>query len=108
MTPERVLAVTSGKVDPWENPVFADFVIVRDYLEERGFKTGFRVVYPQTETLPQFLPCFEALGYEDIVFNSWMTMPEKKRKDLAKRKGFWVKYDQAMNQIGKELFDDEF
>jgi hypothetical protein len=43
MTAKRMQLVEFRKVGPWEDPVFADFVIIPDFLEEIEIKTKFGI-----------------------------------------------------------------
>jgi tubulin polyglutamylase TTLL4 len=70
ITQSRSAQVEARTVNPWANPVFADFVMVRDYLEEVDIKTCFRLVYPRQEVIEAFAPCFDRMCYQDIVFNA--------------------------------------
>lgn len=101
MTTQRVKAVESGEVDPWDDPVFADFVIIRDYLEERQIESGFRMIYPLPETMEQYLPCFDKLSYQDIVFNAWITMSDERRHDVLRK--HWQKYVEEMALVNREV-----
>jgi hypothetical protein len=105
MTAKRVQLVESRKVDPWEDPVFADFVIIRDYLEELDIKTKFRLVYPTPQNLDTFLPCFDRLCYQDLVFNSWIVMSQERK--LAVLKKHFDRYQKKMGDVMKELFHVE-
>jgi len=35
---DRVTQVENGNLNPWDNPVFADYTIIRDFIEEMGLK----------------------------------------------------------------------
>jgi tubulin polyglutamylase TTLL4 len=59
LSPSRLKAVESGRICPWEDPVFADFVIVRDYIEETEIKSGFRMAYPTPEAIEKYAKCFD-------------------------------------------------
>ena len=101
MIPERVRAVESGAVDPWDDPVFADFVIIRDYLEEKEIKTGFRMIYPLPETMDRYKACFDKLCYQDVVFNGWIKMTERRREEVLRK--HWKVYTKEMEKIAEEL-----
>lgn len=74
MTQERISAVESYQVQPWDNPVFADFVYLRDYLEEYPRRAGFKQLFPVKENMNDYFRCFDRLRYQDIVFTSWVSM----------------------------------
>jgi tubulin polyglutamylase TTLL4 len=97
----RRRAVESGRIRPWDNPVFADFVIVRDYLEEVELKTSFRLVYPTVERNEIFKGCFDKMCYEDIVFGQWFAMDEAEQ--LAVIEKHWIKYQKKMERLNREL-----
>jgi tubulin polyglutamylase TTLL4 len=107
ITQRRRELVEAKRVDPWANPVFADFVMVRDYLEEVDIKTGFRLAYPRQEVMETFAPCFDKMCYQDVVFNAWVTMSEaRKQAVLAKH---WGRYTDEMQKIMREVtFEDVY
>jgi tubulin polyglutamylase TTLL4 len=105
MTTERIEAVLGG-ADPWANPTFADFTIVRDYLEETEIESGFRLVYPRAEELEAYKPCFDEMCYEDIVFNAWVAMPNARKEDVLKRHG--KRYTAVIDEIMRVKFGDDF
>jgi tubulin polyglutamylase TTLL4 len=107
LTDERIRQVETRTVEPWANPVFADFVMVRDYLEERALKSGFRLVYPVEQTLPLFLPCFDRLEYWDLVFNAWICMPEPKKLQLASCSQFWHLYTTVMENVSAGALEED-
>lgn len=99
ITEKRRRDVEENKVDPWENPVFADFVIIRDYIEENAIESNFRLVYPTTETLDLYSRCFDKMIYQDIVFNSWIKMdPEQKNSVISTN---WKVYEEGMKEVSK-------
>jgi hypothetical protein len=102
ITPERVAAVEARRINPWDSPGFADFTMVRDYLEESAIKTGFRLVYPKVETMMQYEPCFDRICYHDIVFNTWVAMPDTIKADVLKR--HWQKHQKEVEQMTDDLF----
>jgi tubulin polyglutamylase TTLL4 len=105
MTEQRLAAVLRG-ADPWVNPTFADFTIVRDYIEETEIESGFRLVYPKAENIEVYRPCFDEMCYEDIVFNAWVAMTKEKKEDVLKRHG--KKYTAAIEEIMRAKFGDDF
>jgi tubulin polyglutamylase TTLL4 len=102
ITPERVKAVEAEGIDPWDSPVFADFTMVRDYLEESTIKTDFRLIYPKVENIKEYEPCFDRMCYHDIVFNTWVMMPDPAKADVLKR--HWQKHQKEVEQMTDDLF----
>jgi tubulin polyglutamylase TTLL4 len=98
---ERRAQIESGSANPWDTPVFGDFVIVRDFLEEKSLKTGFRLVYPTVDRIELFKPCFDKICYEDLVFNAWIAMDEAEQ--LAVIQKHWKIYSRKMARLAREL-----
>jgi tubulin polyglutamylase TTLL4 len=105
LTPQRVTSVQERVFNPWVEPVFADFIMVKDYLEETDIKTGFRLVYPTRANLRSYAQCFDRMCYHDIVFNAWIAMDDAKRIDIARK--HWSVYTNEMASIQQELAIDE-
>ncbi|KAH0785326.1 Tubulin-tyrosine ligase family protein [Histomonas meleagridis] len=82
VTESRVKDVTEFGVDPWIQPVFADFVIIRDFIEEMGIPSGFRFIYPVKETMQTYFPCFDRMDYYDTVFTKWMQLGDQEKFDV--------------------------
>ena len=61
--------------------MFADFVIVRDFLEEAEIKSGFRLIYPLVDNLAQYGPCFDRMCYQDLSLHAWIAMTEEQKRD---------------------------
>lgn len=97
MSNERVSSVLDGSVDPWADPVFADFVMVRDYIEETQISSGFRLIFPLRENMDKYFACFDKLSYRDTVFTKWMKMSPQNQEKVI-RKSF-KKYKDDMNRI---------
>jgi tubulin polyglutamylase TTLL4 len=96
---DRIAAVEGG-ADPWENPVFGDFVIIRDFIEELQIPSRFRLIYPRLEVLDEFKPCFDAMRYQDIVLHRWMRMKGKRRALILER--HWNVYADEMERINSQ------
>jgi tubulin polyglutamylase TTLL4 len=107
VTPERRCAVEKGEIDAWSCPVFADFVMVRDFLEEQELKTGFRLIYPVVENLGKFTECFDRMEYWDLVFHSWVCMPAERKVALASSPEFWAGYAATMDDIAVEIGEED-
>jgi tubulin polyglutamylase TTLL4 len=102
VTRERLQGVEGG-VDPWEDPVFGDFVIVRDFIEETQIASGFRLVYPRPEVLDRYRPCFDKLRYQDIVLNTWLCLSDQRKAEVLAR--HWAVYADEMERINRELVE---
>jgi tubulin polyglutamylase TTLL4 len=98
---ERLLAVEDGAEDPWEMPVFGDFVIVRDFIEEMEIESGFRLVYPKEEVMNRFEPCFDKMRYQDKVLNKWICMSDERKVEIVER--HWKVYEDEMKRIMERL-----
>ena len=101
MSDERVADVLERHVDPWESPVFADFVSIRDFMEERAIKTGFRRVYPKRKTVQSFNQCYDTLEYPDYVLQQWVLKSPDDRADAIRRS--FTTYETAMSDIAQKL-----
>ncbi|OHT16236.1 Tubulin-tyrosine ligase family protein [Tritrichomonas foetus] len=97
MSEERVKDVVNNKVDPWENPVFADFTFIRDFLEENKIPTKYRRVYPKRKTMSMFSKCFSRKLYSDIVFQKWIEMSMEKRYEVIEKS--FATYQNTMDQL---------
>jgi tubulin polyglutamylase TTLL4 len=69
----------------WREPVFADLVMVRDFLEEKRVAGGFKRVFPRRKTMAEFVPCIEKLGYCDRAFLAWVGMDNEARLRALER-----------------------
>ncbi|KAK8835394.1 hypothetical protein M9Y10_013289 [Tritrichomonas musculus] len=109
MTPERINSVVNEGADPWESPVVADFVFIRDFLEENIYKTKFRRVFPKRETVDIFTKCFKQRLYSDIVFEKWIKMTDDQRFEVIQRS--WNIYKEKMDIVienhEKELLNEK-
>jgi tubulin polyglutamylase TTLL4 len=101
ITLRRQTSVERHVIDPWASPVFGDFVMVRDYLEETDIKTGFRLVYPTPENFKTFAPCFDRMRYHDIVFTAWIAMDDARRTEIMQRS--WSVYADEMAKLQQQL-----
>lgn len=93
----RRMEVDSKAVHPWDRPVFADFVIVRDLLEEKARRGGFKRVYPKRKTMQLYEQVFDSMKYCDIVLGSWVAMSPEDRFKVLHRS--WGTYVAAMKDI---------
>jgi tubulin polyglutamylase TTLL4 len=76
---QRSVAVKSGKVRPWDSPVFADYQIARDLADEAGRLNGYRRLFPKRKSIDQFIPCYSQLGYYDVVQAEWIRLGRDER-----------------------------
>lgn len=97
MSNERVEAVLKGEIDPWENPVFADFLFIRDFIEENVYQTKFRRVYPKRKNVDMFSRCFKEKLYSDIVFEKWIKMSNDQRLNAIQKS--WNVYQEKMKIV---------
>lgn len=97
----RKSTVEAGLVDPWKNPVFADFTMVRDFLEEKERLGGFRRVYPRRETMHEYDTCFDSMRYDDLVFQKWISMSDSERVSVIEKN--FESYRTEINELGTRL-----
>lgn len=69
----------------WKNPIFADMVAVRDFVEEKQRLKKFRRVFPRRKNIEECTKYFEKLGYLDRSFFTWIKMNKEERFDALKR-----------------------
>lgn len=98
--PVRMKNVVSGSLKAWENPCFRDYMIVRDFVEESVRKGGFSRIFPKKKNYKQFLPCFDSIEYDDMVFFEWIELSKEKRMEALKTN--WKQYEQQMEIIRKK------
>ena len=79
LTEERKAAVVSGAVKPWDDPVFADYMIIREFVDEQMRRRRFHRAYPKRKDMDSFAPCFDRLEYEDIVLQDFVKMSNEER-----------------------------
>ena len=89
------------KKSPWNSPVFADFVMIRDFIEEKKRLGGFHRIYPKRKTMDEYTVCFNSMRYHDIVFGSWIKMSNEQRLNVLRKN--WNVYCQTMNKIQAQL-----
>jgi len=77
---DRTRRVENNTENPWDNPVFADYMIIRDILEEKRIVGGFRRVFPKKKSLKKFYHYFDRMKYHDIVLTKWIEMPKEERR----------------------------
>jgi tubulin polyglutamylase TTLL4 len=70
-----------GRTEPWnwDTPIFADMVMVRDFLEEKRATRRFRRVFPRRKTIDEYVNYFGAMGYCDRSFLTWIQMDDQQR-----------------------------
>lgn len=97
LTQERVSSVENGNVNPWDSPVFADFMFIRDYIEEQSIKGGFQLIFPTKDTFHEYLKCFDKVEYSDIVLTKWVEMDPQHQ--LSVLESNWEKYSIPIQQF---------
>ena len=109
ITPERKIAVESHQINPWNDPVFADFAIIRDYIEEMEIDSNFRLIYPKSDTIDKYKDCFGKLqSYEDIVLGEWVKMDSENKLIIFKSKvSIYANSIQPMKEQIKKLRQEE-
>jgi hypothetical protein len=89
----------------WENPVFADMVGVRDFIEEKKTAMRFKRIFPRRKTVDSLVPCIEKLGYCNSSLLAWI------RKDNDGRLAALVRgreaYERGLARVndGREVAD---
>jgi tubulin polyglutamylase TTLL4 len=73
--------VVKGKVKVWDNPTFADHMIVREFVDEQVRRRRFDRIYPKRKTMDRYAKCFDQLSYEDIALHEWVRKDHAGRKD---------------------------
>ena len=79
---KRLNEVIDENVDPWENPTFADYTIIREFIEEQERKRGFHRAYPKKSNIEKYKNYFDHYTYEDIVLNKWLMKDKQQRFDV--------------------------
>ena len=97
----RKSSVESGTEDPWKQPVFADFVMIRDFLEEKSRLGGFHRIFPTRKTMNDYTRCFDSMRYDDIVLSRWIAMDDQQRVAVL-RKHFQT-YIDGMSEVTSKL-----
>lgn len=99
----RNLSVKGHKSKAWDDPVFADYMIVRDFVEEKVImkRTGYRRVFPKRKTLEEFIPCFGQLSYSDVVLTDWVRLSNDQR--LAVLQPNFDKYSAKLAEFQNEM-----
>ena len=83
---DRVDNVLKGK-PAWKKPIFADFVMIRDFLEEQMLSSfgGFHLIFPEIETMHDYCPCFDHLTYEDIVLSQYLSLNSEQKEKIYQK-----------------------
>lgn len=81
----RTSSVESGHVNPWSDPVFADYTIVRDTIEEKQRCGGFKRIYPAKKNFDFVSKCFPTMKYQDIVLGKWIQMNKADRYQVLQK-----------------------
>lgn len=102
LTNERIQRVELGKIRPWDNPVFADYRFIRDFIEEKNIESDFKRIFPRRRTMDNFYSCFDYLKYEDIVLRDFVAFSKDERIEVLRRN--WNTYAIPMKRINEEVF----
>jgi hypothetical protein len=79
LTTTRRQGVVDGTIKPWDNPIFLDYMIVREFVDEQIRKRRFYHVYPKRKVIGRYAKCFDRYSYEDIVLNEWIKLGRQQR-----------------------------
>lgn len=101
---KRLDEVLVESIDPWENPTFADYTIIREFIEEQERKRGFHRAYPKKSNIDKYKNYFDSYTYEDIVLNKWL-MKDKKQRFNVLMNNFYC-YSDALIECRKACDDD--
>lgn len=105
LTNERNRAVRTKKISAWDDPAFVDYMIVRDFIEEKSRLGGYHRVFPKRKTVDDYQKCLGDLKYHDAVFIEWIKMDKNKRKEVLMKN--WDKYKEILEKINKEYNPNE-
>ena len=97
LTNQRNRDVRTKKASAWDNPVFADYTMIRDFVEEQSRLGGYKRIFPKRKTVDSLLPCLSDLKYHDVAFIEWIKMDKQKRIDVLKKN--WNSYKEEMEKI---------
>jgi hypothetical protein len=82
----RKEAVVKQAVNPWDDPVFFDHMIIREFVDEQLRRRRFERAYPKRKTMDQYTKCFDGFSYEDIVLGTWVRMNREERLAAISKK----------------------
>ena len=82
---DRRQKVENGLIDPWENPVFADVQIVREYLDEQKRMRYYHIAFPTPENVDYYEQCFSRFQYEDVVLKKWIQMSDSRKYEVLSK-----------------------
>lgn len=100
LTKDRVRKVEGHSVNPLDEPVFHDMMNVRDFYEEKSLESGFRRVFPKRKTVDKFVPCFDRMKYDDIVFIDFIKLSKEERTAFITKN--LPQYEEKMRSIVEE------
>ncbi|OHT05753.1 Tubulin polyglutamylase ttll-4 [Tritrichomonas foetus] len=101
LTTERINDVVNKKVNPWDSPIFLDYRIVRDFVEEKEIQTGFRRIFPKRKTMDDFYRYFDKVIYDDIVLHDYVSLSKEERYGVLTKS--WEVYSNSMSKINKSV-----
>jgi hypothetical protein len=79
VNPERIQGVLQGTIRPWADPVFSDYMIVREFVDEQARRRRWYRAYPKRKTMDDYAVCFDRFAYEDIVLREWVRLGREDR-----------------------------
>lgn len=109
VTNARTRAVRMNQIKAWDSPVFADYTMIRDFIEEQSRLGGYKMTFPNRETVDSYLPCIGDLKYHDIVFIEWIKMNDQERKAAIEKN--LDQYREILDKINQaqapQVMDDD-
>lgn len=107
-TNQRVNEVVNENLDPWISPVFADYTIIREFIDEQDRRRGWKRAYPRKKNIEKYRQCFDQYTYEDIVLNKWLLRSKQDRFSVLTINFdmYWVKLQRCV-KIAKGEIDPE-
>jgi tubulin polyglutamylase TTLL4 len=83
---KRREAVVTGNLNPWDDPIFYDHMIIREFVDEQVRRRRFERAYPKRKTMDQYKKAFDKFTYEDLVLMSWVRMNRQERVSAITKK----------------------
>ena len=97
LTKERIRNIEAFKENPWINPIFDDFMNIRDFLEEKELLGNFKRIFPKKYNFNKYINYFDRLKYQDIVLIEWIKLIKEKKIKILNEKLFY--YKNILNQF---------
>ena len=98
-----IINIDRTKQTPWDwkDPIFADMVNVRDFIEEKERLKKFRRIFPKRKTIDYFDKFMGNMGYLNKSFIEWIKMSNEERVKAFQR-GEAI-YAHTLNNICSKL-----